>query len=138
VHLQACSGKPCRNGGTCWSSANTFYCACRPGFTGKTCQGNQLTLFAATTIYVCNIWRSVCVRVGDNVNLDGVGSFFTLCVCALYPSLFISLVFAFVAICNTVTTKLGMPVCGHIFIYSPSALIASREEVAHAKRARER
>jgi EGF-like domain len=92
VHLQACSGKPCRNGGTCWSSANTFYCACRPGFTGKTCQGNQLTLFAATTIYkYVIIYSAVCVRVGDNVNLDGVGSFFYfMCVRSIPISIYLS------------------------------------------------
>ncbi|CAB0019381.1 unnamed protein product, partial [Nesidiocoris tenuis] len=33
----ACSANPCRNGGTCWSSVDSFYCACRPGYTGKIC-----------------------------------------------------------------------------------------------------
>lgn len=32
-----CNSNPCLNGGTCWSSVNSFYCACRPGYTGKTC-----------------------------------------------------------------------------------------------------
>ena len=34
---QVCSSNPCKHGGTCWSSVNSFYCACRPGYSGKTC-----------------------------------------------------------------------------------------------------
>lgn len=37
MKLQVCSSNPCRHGGTCWSSVDSFYCACRPGYTGKTC-----------------------------------------------------------------------------------------------------
>ncbi|XP_042229007.1 delta and Notch-like epidermal growth factor-related receptor isoform X2 [Homarus americanus] len=39
-HRQLCSPNPCDNGGTCWivPEARLFFCACRPGFTGTTCQ----------------------------------------------------------------------------------------------------
>lgn len=36
---QLCPTNPCANGGTCWTSAESFYCACRPGFIGKLCEG---------------------------------------------------------------------------------------------------
>lgn len=45
IYSQACSTNPCTNGGTCWSSMNSFYCACRPGFTGKICEGNNSFIF---------------------------------------------------------------------------------------------
>ncbi|XP_052123536.1 delta and Notch-like epidermal growth factor-related receptor [Frankliniella occidentalis] len=32
-----CSSSPCRHGGTCYNSDRGFYCACRPGYTGTTC-----------------------------------------------------------------------------------------------------
>ncbi|KAK3910026.1 Neurogenic locus Notch protein [Frankliniella fusca] len=35
--LQPCSSSPCRHGGTCYNSGRGFYCACRPGYTGTTC-----------------------------------------------------------------------------------------------------
>ncbi|XP_053641184.1 uncharacterized protein [Cherax quadricarinatus] len=40
-HTQLCTPNPCDNGGTCWvvPEAHLFFCACRPGFTGTTCQG---------------------------------------------------------------------------------------------------
>uniref|UniRef100_A0A182IY71 Uncharacterized protein n=1 Tax=Anopheles atroparvus TaxID=41427 RepID=A0A182IY71_ANOAO len=34
-----CNVNPCANGGTCWTTEESFYCACRPGFTGKMCEG---------------------------------------------------------------------------------------------------
>lgn len=37
--FQLCNINPCANGGTCWTSEESFYCACRPGFTGKMCEG---------------------------------------------------------------------------------------------------
>ena len=37
--LQLCTVNPCANGGTCWTSNESFYCACRPGYTGKLCEG---------------------------------------------------------------------------------------------------
>lgn len=37
--LQLCTVNPCENGGTCWTSNESFYCACRPGYTGKLCEG---------------------------------------------------------------------------------------------------
>lgn len=43
--FQACAENPCLNGGTCWASATAFYCACKPGFTGETCEGSYFTLF---------------------------------------------------------------------------------------------
>lgn len=36
---QQCNVNPCANSGTCWTSGDSFYCACRPGFTGKMCEG---------------------------------------------------------------------------------------------------
>ncbi|KAF2369145.1 EGF-like domain [Trinorchestia longiramus] len=39
-HTKVCDSNPCQNGGTCWSMAETwsFFCACRPGFTGGMCE----------------------------------------------------------------------------------------------------
>ncbi|NXL96761.1 SNED1 protein, partial [Tyrannus savana] len=33
-----CSTNPCRNGGTCTRDAESYHCACRPGFKGRLCQ----------------------------------------------------------------------------------------------------
>ncbi|XP_071521297.1 uncharacterized protein [Panulirus ornatus] len=40
-HTQLCAPNPCDNGGTCWivPDSHVYFCACRPGFTGTTCQG---------------------------------------------------------------------------------------------------
>lgn len=39
--VQLCNVNPCANGGTCWTTEESFYCACRPGFTGKMCEGKD-------------------------------------------------------------------------------------------------
>lgn len=39
--VQLCNVNPCANGGTCWTTEESFYCACRPGFTGKMCEGKE-------------------------------------------------------------------------------------------------
>ncbi|GBP20644.1 Versican core protein [Eumeta japonica] len=36
----ACDNNPCAHGGTCWNAVDSFYCACRPGYTGKLCEGD--------------------------------------------------------------------------------------------------
>ncbi|XP_042872632.1 delta and Notch-like epidermal growth factor-related receptor [Penaeus japonicus] len=40
-HNLVCMPNPCENGGTCWivPEVHVFFCSCRPGFTGRTCQG---------------------------------------------------------------------------------------------------
>ncbi|XP_046370988.2 uncharacterized protein LOC124145316 [Haliotis rufescens] len=39
-----CRGKPCANGGTCSSVRDGFTCACRTGYTGRTCEGDPCTV----------------------------------------------------------------------------------------------
>lgn len=49
---------PCANGGTCWTSEESFYCACRPGFTGKMCEGKNI-FFLYKIIYQNFILRDL-------------------------------------------------------------------------------
>lgn len=86
----------------------------------------------------------MCVRVGDNVNLDGVIElFFTLCV--LYTHLYLSpsptSVFAFAAICYTQLCVCGVgdSVYARAYIYLFALLRADRIQrggCTHAKRER--
>ena len=32
-----CQSNPCKNDGTCYDGLTSFYCECKPGWTGKTC-----------------------------------------------------------------------------------------------------
>lgn len=54
--FQLCTVNPCANAGTCWTSDESFYCACRPGFTGKMCEGKFRNDTANDTIVLVGIY----------------------------------------------------------------------------------
>ena len=43
VDVNECQSNPCENGGTCLNEIGSYHCSCSRGFSGKHCQGNQLS-----------------------------------------------------------------------------------------------
>ena len=41
--VNVCASSPCKNGGTCHDQINSFWCSCRGGWSGSTCQTSELT-----------------------------------------------------------------------------------------------
>ena len=42
LDIDECIPNPCENGGTCFDGINDYKCTCVPGFTGDSCQGNNI------------------------------------------------------------------------------------------------
>ncbi|KAJ7379698.1 Basement membrane-specific heparan sulfate proteoglycan core protein [Desmophyllum pertusum] len=57
-----CETRPCKNGGTCRETTGAwgFVCSCRPGYSGRTCQGAG----QQCSLGVCNEGR--CENIGDD------------------------------------------------------------------------
>lgn len=51
VDLNQCRSSPCKNGGTCVNSPNTYVCQCPPGYLGRNCEtGIQIVFSVSYTV----------------------------------------------------------------------------------------
>ncbi|CAD5124522.1 DgyrCDS12800 [Dimorphilus gyrociliatus] len=49
-NINECANEPCKNGGTCTDSFNSYACNCAPGWTGSTCEDSINDCFGKCTV----------------------------------------------------------------------------------------
>ena len=60
-----CSSAPCKNGGTCRNSGDSFICSCVLGFEGKTCRKGEIgfSLYRFTNVLLTTMRTKYVTRL---------------------------------------------------------------------------